>query len=195
MAPSGQDWFSVGRTSTFPNIGVDEDTQDLKQLCKAFHVPPGDSSKATQIREPSASCDADGEEGKLHEQVIVFRYKGKFHAIDHVRAHGLPSIKSLSANLVTLQQCPHNSYPLSEGSVFDIEDFGIVLSAGITCPEHGWSFDLFTGNADHGRYQLKVWEVELREGTSSNADPKDEDKEVWVRRKGVPGRSSNGRIG
>jgi nitrite reductase/ring-hydroxylating ferredoxin subunit len=88
-APSGQDWFSVGRTSTFPNIGMDENTEDFKKVCKAFHVPPGDSSKAAEIGRPGASYDDVGEEGKLHEQVIVFRYKGKFHAIDHVRAHSL----------------------------------------------------------------------------------------------------------
>jgi nitrite reductase/ring-hydroxylating ferredoxin subunit len=54
---------------------------------------------------------------------------------------------------------------------FDIEDFGIVLSAGITCPKHSWSFDLFSGRSDRGNYKLKVWEAEVR------------GEEVWVRRK------------
>lgn len=75
-------------------------------------------------------------------------------------------------------------YPLSRATPFDIEDFGIVLSAGITCPKHGWSFDLFTGTADRGRYELGVWEVQLRDmdgGESTSLENKTQ--EVWVRRK------------
>lgn len=68
----------------------------------------------------------------------------------------------------------------------------MVLSAGLTCPKHGWSFDLFSGMADRARYKLGVWEVQLREiaetgpGTStgeSEAATTDLDQEVWVRRK------------
>lgn len=54
---------------------------------------------------------------------------------------------------------------------FDIEDFGVKLSAGITCPKHDWSFDLHTGRSDRGSYRLGVWETEVR------------GEEVWVRRK------------
>lgn len=79
--------------------------------------------------------------------------------------------------LARFQQCPHSAFPLSRGSLFDIEDFGITLSAGITCPQHNWSFDLFSGQGDRGNYKLKVWEVQLREGIKPG------DQEVWVRRK------------
>lgn len=47
-------------------------------------------------------------------------------------------------------------WPRTEGTPFDIEDFGVVLSAGITCPKHGWSFDLFTGRADRNNYMLRT---------------------------------------
>jgi hypothetical protein len=77
--------------------------------------------------------------------------------------------------------------------LFDIEDFGVVLSAGITCPKHGWSFDVFSGMADRGSYKLKVWEVQLRDVTDADENPRPKDgagtdsetsvKEVWVRRK------------
>lgn len=56
-----------------------------------------------------------------------------------------------------------------------MEDFGVVLSAGLTCPKHGWSFDLFTGVGDRGNYMLKVWETQVRED--------DGERTVWVRRK------------
>lgn len=88
--------------------------------------------------------------------------------------------------------CPHSSYPLSQGTPFDIEDFGVILSAGLTCPKHGWSFDIFTGTADRGNYQLDIWETQLRE--TKSVDPRQTevdnskvldiaDKEVWVRRR------------
>ena len=56
-----------------------------------------------------------------------------------------------------------------------------MLSAGITCPKHGWQFDLNTGMADRGTYKLKLWEVELRPVAGHNGN--DEGQEVWVRKK------------
>lgn len=47
-------------------------------------------------------------------------------------------IRSADTIATPFQQCPHSSYPLSQGIPFDIEDFGIVLSAGLTCPKHNW---------------------------------------------------------
>ncbi|KAK3315623.1 hypothetical protein B0H66DRAFT_565667 [Apodospora peruviana] len=189
---SGNDWFSVGLASSFPDLGQDDrdssDPQDngalsqprpsstdacLKRLgCKAFYVPKDNSAQRTEVpisgtTTTTASDDAssasdigqpDDKMMDLTDQVLVFQYRGKFHAIDH--------------------QCPHSSFPLSNGIPFDIEDFGIVLSAGITCLKHGWSFDLFSGMADRGNYKLKIWEVQLRDVTGSTTD-----KEVWVRRK------------
>ncbi|KAK3984715.1 hypothetical protein QBC44DRAFT_300747 [Cladorrhinum sp. PSN332] len=159
-------WFLVGSASSFPDIGTEEEeVADLSKPrtcgggqnkvevpgCKAFHIPKTNPSQGSQVKvTPAEEVPAD-----LTDQVLVFKHKGKFHAIDH--------------------SCPHSSFPLSQGTPFDIEDFGIVLSAGITCPKHGWSFDLFSGRADRGNYRLKVWQVELRDGS--------EDKEVWVRRK------------
>jgi nitrite reductase/ring-hydroxylating ferredoxin subunit len=91
------------------------------------------------------------------------------------------------------KKCPHSLYPLSQGVPFDIEDFGIVFSAGLTCPKHGWSFDLFNGAADRGSYELGVWETQLREVKISEESqeaseeiskgPNSVDKEVWVRRR------------
>jgi nitrite reductase/ring-hydroxylating ferredoxin subunit len=62
--------------------------------------------------------------------------------------------------------------------MFDIEDFGVVLSFGITCPQHDWSFDLHTGKADRGSYKLKVWEVQVRRSEAG-----EDTSEVWVRRR------------
>jgi nitrite reductase/ring-hydroxylating ferredoxin subunit len=79
------------------------------------------------------------------------------------------------------QKCPHSSYPLASGVLFDIEDFGLLLSAGITCPKHGWSFDLFSGKSDRGNYKLKLWEVQLR--PVAGGDGEVGEQEVWARKK------------
>lgn len=53
-----------------------------------------------------------------------------------------------------------------------------MLSVGITCPKHSWSFDLFTGGGDRGGYRLKIWEVEVRDVVGGAGE-----KEVWVRKR------------
>lgn len=63
--------------------------------------------------------------------------------------------------------------------MYDIEDFGIIFSAGITCPGHGWAFDVNTGLCDRGSYKLQVWEVESREAEAGSG----EEEQVWIRRK------------
>ncbi|KAK4141593.1 uncharacterized protein C8A04DRAFT_38987 [Dichotomopilus funicola] len=169
-APSrtGADWFPVGLASSFPEVGSDENETEPRLCgnrgeekgtpgCKVFHVPRTDTTQRTELEIPAG--DDVEIPGDLANQVLVFQFRGKIHAIDH--------------------QCPHSSYPLSQGIPFDIEDFGVVLSAGLTCPKHNWSFDLFSGRSDRGNYKLKVWEVQLRDVEGGTAN----DKEVWVRRK------------
>lgn len=50
------------------------------------------------------------------EEVALFRYQGSFFALDN--------------------SCPHMGGPLSEGEVEE---------GHVTCPWHGWQFDLKTG--------------------------------------------------
>ncbi|CAI0650525.1 unnamed protein product [Colletotrichum noveboracense] len=173
-------WFSVGLASSFPDLGSDDGNlsdlrfcnTDLKPGCKVFHAPKatGSVQQSTEVDISPDAFESAEMEGDLKDQVMVFRFKGKFHAIDH--------------------KCPHSSYPLSQGVPFDIEDFGIVLSTGVTCPKHSWSFDLTTGMSDRARYKLGVWEVQLRDAAGSVPMVKVDDgssetpeKEVWVRRK------------
>ncbi|KAL3483600.1 rieske [2Fe-2S] domain protein [Aspergillus germanicus] len=151
---SGEPWLRVGLTSEFPEISNDTEGCAITQSCRAFRIPKTKGEEAVE-----ANIELPGD---LKDQVLVFKYKGKVHAIDH--------------------QCPHSSFPLSQGNLFDIEDFGITLSTGITCPKHGWSFDIISGKADRGNYKLKIWEVQLRDVPGASSSDADE-KEVWVRRK------------
>ncbi|KAF3397640.1 hypothetical protein DPV78_008180 [Talaromyces pinophilus] len=145
-------WYRVGLTSDFPDIAEGDDNGHLlTPSCKAFKIP-------NKVDQNAVEADLSELPKDLKDQVLIFKYQDKIHAIDH--------------------QCPHSSFPLSQGNLFDIEDFGIKLSTGITCPRHGWSFDITSGQADRGNYKLKVWEVQLRDQPDSATE-----KEIWVRRK------------
>lgn len=109
---AGDKWFSVGLASSFPDLGQDEEEvgvlsqprptpcggNDNRPGCKAFHVPRLDSLQSKEVpilafeeeedvQEEQSSDVGDEtvpEATKLGEQGLVFRYMGKFHAVDHV---------------------------------------------------------------------------------------------------------------
>jgi len=168
-------WLYAGPASALTNIEPSTaapKTKIAKSTNPADGPPPciilqlpdptsSSSSPETPLRlTPSEAQETIG----LSPQILIFRYRNKLHAINH--------------------SCPHRTHPLSRGSLYDIEDFGIVFSAGITCPGHGWAFDVNTGLCDRGSYKLQVWEVECRGGDDGG------EEEVWVRRK-----EGSGRIG
>lgn len=66
-------WHLVGLASEFPSI---DDDNRIVPRCKAFNIP-----KTNGAIEPVEDIDLPGE---LKDQVLVFKYKGKYHAIDHV---------------------------------------------------------------------------------------------------------------
>jgi hypothetical protein len=77
----GDAWQRVGRISAFPDIGPNnDDNYRIAPRCKAFSIPKTDSSAGSQCP-VEADIDLPGD---LKDQVLVFRYKGKVHAIDHV---------------------------------------------------------------------------------------------------------------
>ncbi len=75
----GADWFPVGLASSFPDL-VSQPLLckgDTTPGCKVFRIPQRDTSQGTEV-----SIDEIG--AVLTDQVLVFRFRGKFHAIDHV---------------------------------------------------------------------------------------------------------------
>jgi nitrite reductase/ring-hydroxylating ferredoxin subunit len=176
MAPIVNPWIYAGRGSSFQEIYLGDGSDDASQLapkeltggsrseaaeiettlpCTILQLASATSFTAQEVSAPAAEATLN-----THPQVLVFRYRGKLHAIDHA--------------------CPHSAFPLSKGALHDIEDFGVVLSTGIICPKHGWEFDLFTGHSDRGGYKLNVWEVDVRSGENGFGEF---EEEVWVRRK------------
>ncbi|CAK7270398.1 hypothetical protein SEPCBS119000_004071 [Sporothrix epigloea] len=177
-------WFNAGLASSYPDIQpMDADASIAEVVstprtcgsatpvpgCKVFHIKEDAFGAVTAAEVPVEDIAQGDGTDTLKDQVLVFQYRQKFHAVDH--------------------KCPHMSYPLSHGTPFDIEDFGIVLSAGLTCPKHGWSFDVFSGMGDRGNYRLRIWEVDLRDSTESTDVPTESGrpdligKTVWVRKK------------
>ncbi len=64
-------------------------------------------------------------------QVAIFMVDGELYAVDNV--------------------CPHQHAPV-------IAD-GFVEDCTVTCPLHGWTFDLKTGNVLGGASRLRTYEV------------------------------------
>lgn len=73
-------WHRVGLVSTFPDLDLDKDAYRIAPRCKAFSIPKGQAPSGT---EGPAEADIDLP-GDLKDQVLVFKYKDKIHAIDHV---------------------------------------------------------------------------------------------------------------
>lgn len=181
----GDEWFFAGLASSFPNI-TDSNEKYFKlawpQPCNATQTPSSEAAKVPGCKvfhpttTPSTAKEIDmdtavGEDAwVMREQVLVFQYKGKFHAVDHA--------------------CPHRAYSLSWGQPFDIEDAGKVVGQGIRCRGHSYAFELSTGIGDRGNYKLGIWDVELRPSPeeedargASDEGQKHLGREVWVRRK------------
>lgn len=84
----GAAWFCAGPASSYPD--VDDTTRVGEQRlcrdkftpgCRIFHVPREDSSKAVEV---SIDDWKSPDSGDSKDQVMIFRYNGKFVAINHV---------------------------------------------------------------------------------------------------------------
>jgi len=80
------------------------------------------------------------------EEIALFNVGGTFHAIGNV--------------------CPHQHFSLLHTGELN----GFV----VTCPMHGWSYDVRTGVSTNASGRVKSYEVITREG------------EIFIRRNGDP---------
>lgn len=93
VAPSrkGDTWFFAGLTSSFPNL-TDSGShiiyesqvcgnEELLPGCKVFNAPSDDTPQAREV-EGDEVISHNGI--VLQDQVLIFQYKGKIHAIDNV---------------------------------------------------------------------------------------------------------------
>lgn len=82
-APSRLDaaWHKVGLASAFPDLDIGYDGRRITAKCKAFRIPNSKTNGSQAECPIEADIDLPGD---LKDQVLVFKYKGNFHAIDHV---------------------------------------------------------------------------------------------------------------
>lgn len=91
LRPEAQ-WVPVGPLSQFPETGADDGnlisprTCDAQRQpgCKILQVPKTSPSDASEVAIPIGAATSPSEGEDLKDQVVVFRYRDKVHAIDHV---------------------------------------------------------------------------------------------------------------
>ncbi|KAL5906779.1 hypothetical protein ACKVV1_011182 [Pyricularia oryzae] len=101
-------WFFAGLASSFPNIDNSHDgalaekdipapceaavgsTTASIPACKVFRVPLPEGPRGNAEAEVVPLTEAAEEGADLRNQVLVFQYRGKFHAVDHVSPFQLP---------------------------------------------------------------------------------------------------------
>lgn len=83
-------------------------------------------------------------------EVALFLVNGKIHAVENL--------------------CPHQHIP--------VLDEGCIAGTILTCPMHGWQFDLSTGLAVNAGSRLTEFEVRIVGGDVHVAIP-EEDTEPW----------------
>lgn len=97
-------WFCAGSAALYPDI--DDTTRVSEQRacngehipgCRVFHVPREDGLKAREI---AIDDWKDPQAGDAKDQVMVFQYKSKFIAINHVRLQLLNPIPHRTFNIM-----------------------------------------------------------------------------------------------
>lgn len=92
-------WVLVGPLAHFPDVADDDGNLiqpracDAQRLpgCRIMVVPKTDPAQASEILIPAGAVTSPTEGEDLTDQVVVFRYRDKVHAVDHVSAPVRPS--------------------------------------------------------------------------------------------------------
>lgn len=91
-------WIAAGPVSQFPDVATDDGNliqsrscdAEKQPGCRILHVPKSDPSLASEIAIPVGAATSPSEGEDLKDQVVVFRYRDKIHAVDHVRTAPRP---------------------------------------------------------------------------------------------------------
>lgn len=101
FAPSRAQWYPVGLVSSFPEVGEDDGHLAEKRSCgdvqrpgcKVFRIPrtSPDETSVDEVDPSETGID-------LGDQVLVFKHRGKMHAVDNVSPHPAPSVPGGSSD-------------------------------------------------------------------------------------------------
>lgn len=107
-------WFPVGLVSSFPEAGSDDENllyqrdckSEAKPGCRVFDVPKENISQRKEIHVAEDETEM-GEDGVvLKNQVLIFKHRGKMHAVDHV-SHSITPFSHLQTAVLTLLRNAH----------------------------------------------------------------------------------------
>ena len=73
----------------------------------------------------------------------------------HIAGHRIAVFRTEAGWRALAAACPHEGGPLADG---------IVAESCVTCPLHGWRFDLDSGQAVNADASVAVYEVTERDG-------------------------------
>lgn len=145
-------WIPLAPSTAFPDLPLNQriaapppdpwdepSTTAEAPRCRIFKI---DTSQNPEGSEVETLTEITLSEAQLYcswqPQLLVFRSKGKFWAVQHA--------------------CPHRGAALSRGRLVDLED-----AVGVVCAVHGWAFELETGMGSKG-INVGVWETREVEG-------------------------------
>ena len=111
-------------------------------------------------------------DGLLAKGRTVVKLNGKQIALFSVAGQdgGQPDIRACN------NRCPHEGYPLVEGSLSDDRETGACM---LTCNWHNWKFDLADGTAAVGGDSLRLYPVKV-EGDDVLVDIADPPREAQI---------------
>ena len=125
--------------------------EDEEALDEARREMNAEEAGGAESREFLFACEmsqlaADGSRGKEvfreHDEIALFRFGERVHAISNI--------------------CPHELSPLLASGSVDRE------ACTVSCPLHGWTFDIATGRQVGGSSGVAVYDVRV------------EGEEIWV---------------
>lgn len=92
----------------------------------------------------------------------VPRYEGRRVTVD---GHRIAIFRTDAAVYALAADCPHAGGPLQDG---------LVADGCVTCPLHGWRFELASGAPLSGAEGVRAYDVEVRDGALLLQLPVDE---------------------
>lgn len=94
------------------------------------------------------------EEGRWHRVATVEQLEAKGRIVAKIEDKQLAIFQTKAGMFAINNRCPHEGYPLSEGS--------LVNDCTLSCNWHGWTFNLDSGQAIQGRDAVRTYPVMIQ---------------------------------
>ncbi|MEZ4654926.1 MAG: Rieske 2Fe-2S domain-containing protein [Candidatus Eisenbacteria bacterium] len=92
----------------------------------------------------------------LHRATSLADLEDRRRMVVRIEGHQIALFRTRDGVRAVANQCPHEGYPLAEGSLSD--------DCVLTCNWHNWKFDLDSGETLVGGDRVRIYPVEIRDG-------------------------------